>query len=98
VDAFNRVNAAQLSQNVVRLSSRFSGIRSGTLHQIDLSALKKFTIHERLDFELRAEFLNAFNAVYLSTPNTSPTSAAFGTVTAENGAPRNVILSLRARF
>jgi hypothetical protein len=98
VDAFNRVNSAQLSQNLVNLSSRFSYVRSGTLHQVDLSALKKFTVHERLDFEFRVEFLNAFNAVYLAAPNTTPTSSAFGTVTSENGAPRNVILNLRARF
>lgn len=98
VNAFVRGSSSQLVNNVVTLSSRFSNIRSDALKQTDLSALKKFTLREGFVAEVRAEFLNAFNVVYLAAPNTTPTSSAFGTITSELGAPRNVNLGLRVRF
>jgi len=96
--AFVTASASQLANNLVTLHSLFSNIRSDCLKQADLSAMKKFTLHERFYFELRAEFLNAFNNVFLGAPNTSPTSSAFGTVTSDNGAPRNANLGLRVRW
>ena len=98
VNAFVRPSSSQLVNNVITLSSRFSNIRSDGLKQTDLSALKRFVVREWLQAEVRAEFLNAFNAVYLGAPNTSPTSSAFGTITSELGAPRNVNLGVRVRF
>jgi hypothetical protein len=96
--AFVTASGSQLANNLITLHSLFSNIRADCLKQTDLSAMKKFTVHERFYFELRAEFLNAFNNVFLGAPNTTPTSSAFGTVTSDNGAPRNVNLGLRIRW
>ena len=98
VDAgFVRANAAQLGSNVRTLSSRFSGVRSDGLNQWDLSAIKKFVVHEGVNAEFRAELLNAFNQVWMSSPNTTPTSTAFGTITG-TGNPRIAYLGLRVKF
>ena len=78
-------------------SSRFSGVRSDGLNQWDLSAIKKFVVHEGVNAEFRAEILNAFNQVWMSSPNTTPTSTAFGTITG-TGNPRIAYLGLRVKF
>ncbi len=51
--------------------------------RFDLSAIKRVNITERVNFELRAEFLNAFNNVnfLMNTNLTNFTSATFGQVT-----------------
>ncbi len=51
--------------------------------RFDLSAVKKFRFTERANFELRAEFLNAFNNIdFLGNTNMGPSSSAtFGQVT-----------------
>jgi hypothetical protein len=53
---------------------------------------------ENLQLEFRFEALNVFNQVNFAAPNTSPTSAAFGQVTAQNNVPRHLQLSLRIKF
>ncbi len=64
----------------------------------DLSAVKTFTIKEKVRTQLRAEFFNAFNNVNLSTPYSLANSAArFGRI--ESAAdPRIVQLALRLSF
>jgi len=51
--------------------------------RFDLSAVKRIRFNERANFELRAEFLNAFNNIdFLGNTNTGPSSSAtFGQVT-----------------
>ena len=53
---------------------------------------------ENLHLELRFEALNVFNQVNFAAPNTNPTNAAFGQVTAQNNVPRHLQLSLRVKF
>jgi hypothetical protein len=99
VDAgFERGSSAQLVSNVRTLPSRFSGIRGNGIKSWDLSAIKKFNVREGISAEFRAEFFNAFNRVVLGSPNTTPSSTAFGTITSENGTPRNVTLGIRVKF
>src|ERR1041384_4015446 len=59
--------------------------RSPTFFRADLSAVKKFHIRESMNFEFRAEFLNAFNNInfLIGSPNTvaistGANSATFG--------------------
>jgi len=59
--------------------------RSPTFFRADLSAVKKFRIRENMNFEFRAEFLDAFNNInfLIGSPNTvaistSAASATFG--------------------
>ena len=59
--------------------------------------IKKFTIHERIQMQYRAECINAFNHPNLLGPNTSPTSSAIGTVTGQD-VPRLWQMSLTLKF
>ncbi|MGP8247416.1 MAG: hypothetical protein ACLQVN_23260 [Bryobacteraceae bacterium] len=60
-------------------------------------------VEREVQFELaqvRAEALNAFNHPRFPSPQMSPTSATFGTITAANqaGYPRRLQLSLKFIF
>jgi hypothetical protein len=64
-------------QNVFVTGPRFS--------RFDLSLVKRVQIHERINFELRAEMLNAFNNINFQNPTgtafTNPSSQTFGQIT-----------------
>lgn len=75
------------------LNPLLSEIRQAGSRNIDLTVAKTFPIHERLHFDLECNFYNAFNTPIFSAPNTTATSAAFGTVTAQANSPRWVMLS-----
>jgi hypothetical protein len=64
-------------QNVFVTGPRFT--------RFDLSLVKRFNITERVNFELRGEFLNAFNNVNFLNPTGSaflnPSSQTFGQIT-----------------
>ena len=87
-----------LSNNIRYFPSRLSGFRGQNLNLWDISLLKKVRIVEGLNLELRGEFLNAFNHVQFSDPQTNPTNAAFGRVTDQANLPRNVQIGLKLIF
>lgn len=87
-----------LANNIRYFPSRFSGFRGQNLNLWDISVMKKVKIYERLQLELRGEFLNAFNHVQFGDPETSPTSANFGRVTSQANLPRNVQIGLKLIF
>jgi hypothetical protein len=75
-------------------------------NQWDLSAFKNIVVRERLSFQLRGEFYNAFNHTQWSGINASPqfnpatgaqTNALFGQANSDRG-PRVIQLALRATF
>lgn len=61
----------------------YSNVRSDGLYTWDISLLRYITLHEAAKLQIRAEALNAFNHPNFAPPNTTVTSAAFGTVTTE---------------
>lgn len=87
-----------LASNLRYFPSRLPGLRGQNLNLWDISVMKKIKIYERLTFELRGEFLNAFNHVQFNDPETSPTSANFGRVTSQANLPRNVQIGLKLIF
>jgi hypothetical protein len=96
VDAgFERATARQLSYAARTMSLRFSGIRGDGVNVWDLSAIKDTRIREGMKAQFRAEFLNAFNHVLFSDPNTSVTSTAFGSITSQKGYPRRIQLGVK---
>ena len=96
---FNRVSAQQLANNLITLSSLFGGIRGDSIRQFDLSVLKNTRIREGMQLEIRAEAYNAFNTPMFGPPNTSsPTSTAFGTVTAQFSTARTIQLAAKFVF
>ncbi len=95
---FERDTRKQLGANIRTLPSRFSGIRGDGQYMWDMSLLKNFTIVEKVKAQFRGETYNALNHANFNAPNTSPTSSAFGTVTAQNGNPRWWQLALKLTF
>ncbi len=65
---------------------------------LDMSVIKNTTITERIKAQLRAEFINATNHTQFSNPNTTPTSASFGTITGTSQLPRTMQLGLKILF
>lgn len=64
----------------------------------DVSLFKEFQITEKVKTQFRAEFFNAFNRAQFGSPNTSVTSAAFGVVTSQANAPRQIQFGLKILF
>lgn len=95
---FNTNASQQLANNLVTLPARFSYIRGMPWNDLDLSGVKRFKITERVKAEMRWEFLNATNHVWLGAPVTSPTNGAFGQCTTEDSAPRRVYWSGHVTF
>jgi hypothetical protein len=95
---FETASARQLSYNYRTFPSRLSDLRADGTNQWDLSVLKNTRFGERYNVQFRAEFLNAWNHVNFAPPSTSPTSSAFGQVTAQRGFPRRIQLTTKFLF
>ena len=63
----------------------------------DVSVAKKFRFTERQTLEFRSEFYNLPNVINFGGPNTTTTSAAFGTITSASSA-RQIQFALRFAF
>ena len=98
LDPFNRVTAQQLVSNVRTQPSRFGEVRGPGYAVLDFAFLKNVSFSERTKLQLRAEIYNALDRANLASPNTTPTSTAFGTITAQNGLPRQLQLAARLIF
>lgn len=100
VDAgFNRNSQEQLVNNIRTFPSRFNGVRSDGINNLNVSAFKKIRLKERVTLELSFETFNTLNHVQFANPNTNPTSAAFGSITGEKGhGQRQVTTGLKVKF
>ncbi len=98
VTAFNRVTAQQLVSNVRTQPSRFDDVRGPGYALLDLGFLKNVSLGSRLRLQLRAEVYNSLNRANFGNPNTGVTNSAFGTITAQNGLPRQLQLAARLSF
>jgi hypothetical protein len=97
-DGFDRNSARQLSYNYRTFPSRLSDVRADGTNLWDLSVMKNTRFRERYNVQFRAEFLNAFNHPNFAPPNSSPTSSAFGQVTAQRGFPRRIQMTTKFLF
>ncbi|HTV15363.1 MAG TPA: TonB-dependent receptor [Acidobacteriaceae bacterium] len=77
---------------------RVTNIRMPNWYNEDFSLLKDLPIHEQLMFELKAEFLNAFNRHIYGTPDTNPNDYGYGIPTYQSNSPRAVQITGRLRF
>jgi hypothetical protein len=99
VDAgFERTPARQLGSNVRTMPTRFSGIRGDGIDNWDISLFKNTPLSETVRLQFRTEFINAFNHAQFAAPNTTPTSSAFGAVTAESQWSRTIQFGLKLIF
>ncbi len=95
---FERDSARALAFNVRTFPLRFSGVRGHAMNNWDLSILKNTRMGDRTSLQFRGEFLNAMNRVWLASPNTTPTSSLFGSVTSEQGYMRRVQVGVKVLF
>jgi hypothetical protein len=58
------------------------GLRGPGYQQWNASLSRNIRIRERLTFQARLDALNVMNHSYIGSPNTTPTSAQFGQITA----------------
>jgi hypothetical protein len=78
---------------------RVTGVRMPKWINEDFSLLKDTPIHENLIFELKFEFLNAFNRHMFATPDTNPGDLGFGIPTGTVGAwGRQIQVTGRIQF
>jgi hypothetical protein len=98
VGAFNGVNAQQLVSNVRTQPSRFAEVRGPGYAVLDLSLLKNVSLGATRQLQFRVEAYNALNRANLQNPNTGTTSTALGTITAQNGLPRQLQLAVKMSF
>lgn len=97
---FERRAAFQPASNVRWFAPRFSFLRADNISNYDLSLTKNTRVRERLNIQFKAEFLNAFNHPLFPSPNTTPTSGAFGQAVASTQAnyPRRTQLTAKFLF
>jgi hypothetical protein len=88
----------RLANNIRTFPSRLTGFRRQPLNLWDLSVIKNFSITEKVRFQLRGEFLNAFNHPQFGDPDTNPLNSTFGKVTSQNNLPRNVQIGMKIVF
>jgi hypothetical protein len=79
---FQRDPAQQPANHIRTFPLRFDGIRSSGVNNLNASMIKNFRIREGINLQFRAEAVDVTNAAVFATPNTTPSSTAFGQVTA----------------
>ncbi len=65
---------------------------------VDLSFLKNVGLGGSRQLQFRFEAYNLLNRANLQNPNTAVTSTALGTITAQNGLPRQIQLAVKVSF
>jgi hypothetical protein len=68
------------------------------MQTMDLALAREFSLAERMKFQFRAEFFNAFNKVNLGTPDRFVNTPQFGTITEAATPGRQIQLSARFSF
>jgi hypothetical protein len=98
VTAFNRVTSQQLVSNVRTQPSRFPEVRGPGYAVLDLGILKNISLGGRTQAQFRIEAYNALDRANLGNPSTNVTNTSLGTITAQNGLPRQVQLAVKVSF
>jgi hypothetical protein len=79
--------------------ARLEGVYRSEPFNLDMSFFKTVRLHGSQTFQFRVEMFNAFNNVQWPAPNTTITSAQFGTVTeTQQNDPRFIQLAFRYSF
>jgi len=99
-DGFEKTTARLLANNIRTAPRVFPGVRAQGLNLWDLSMIKNFSITEQVKFQLRGEFLNAFNHAQFDFASAmrNPTNSNFGKLTGQSNLPRNVQIGLKLIF
>jgi hypothetical protein len=79
---FNKVSSQQLASNARTFPLRLDSVRADNVNNLDLSVIKNASVGGGRSLQLRVEALNALNHPLFPGPNTNPTAAAFGRISA----------------
>lgn len=99
-DGFEKNTRNQLASNLRTFPLRIRGVREPGINLWDLSAFKNFRVREGIKLQLRGEAEGALNHPNLATPNTTPTSTLFGSITATSSGEgeRRLFVGLKVIF
>jgi hypothetical protein len=75
-----------------------SGLRTDITQQIDMTASKTTTLHEKLRLQFRAEFFNLTNSPRFAPPNSVFGNPSFGVVSSQLNQPRIVQFGLKLMY
>jgi hypothetical protein len=93
---FNTVSSQQLSNHIRTFHTYFNNLRRDPTKNLDLSALKRFTLGERKYLQLRFEGFNVTNRVTFAAPaQLNPTNSAFGIISSQANNPRKIQIGAR---
>ena len=95
---FNTVSSQQLSQAFRTFPSQFNNLRVDATNNLNIAVTKDFSLWEKARLQFRADSFNVCNHPLFDTPNVSPTSGAFGTITNQTNTPRVIQAALRLTF
>ena len=99
--AFADPNAGRTGNQPFRLGNfprNNTDARTWGYRNEDFSLIRNFRIREPIVFQLKAEFLNAFNRHIFSAGNQSPNDPNFGLVNGTIDTPRNIQFTFRVNF
>lgn len=75
-----------------------SNMRMPNLHLLDLGISKSFSLTQRVQLQIRADFINALDYTVYWDPDLNPRSATFGTFRSQRNNPRDIQLGGRLTF
>jgi Carboxypeptidase regulatory-like domain len=75
-----------------------NSISAGRFFNLDMSAIKRFPISERVSFEIKTTFINILNNANFDYGNTAFDSTQFGRITATTGSQRVIHFQGSLRF
>jgi hypothetical protein len=95
---FERVAANQPAAFQARVFPRFfDGVRADGLNQWNANVLRRFRIKERVNLELRGDFINLQNRSQVNPPDLGVTSTNFGRITSQTSS-LNRFIQIQARL
>jgi len=87
-----------LQSNVRTYPLRFGNVRQDYQNLLNIGAVKKFSVKERVNMVLRAEAINAMNHPVYAAPTTDPSSTNFGIVTGYGNSARVLQFAVEGHF
>jgi hypothetical protein len=92
---FNTNNTQQFQYHIRTFSTTYGNLRQDGINNLDASLLKRFSVTERVYFQVRFEAFNLVNHPTFQAPNTTATNGSFGLITAQANLPRQIQLGAR---
>jgi hypothetical protein len=90
--------STSLQSNLRTYPLRFNNVRQDYQDLLNIGAVKKFSVKERINMVLRAEALNALNHPVFNAPSTDPSSSSFGVVTGAGNSARVLQFAIEGHF